>query len=216
MRSASAWSFATTHMPASPNAPRFLVGKNDRQPTSPKLPARALFASSAPMACAASSITLRPKRRAICTSGPMSATCPYRCTGMIALMTPCVSLLMSLPSLVWQRRSMNDSTAAGDRLKVSGSISQNVGRAPVRAIVPAVAKNVNGLVMTSSPGADVERHQGDEQRVGSGGNADAEAALAVGGYAGFELARGRAENERLAGADLLDGRPGFPAWSGWY
>ena len=39
MRRASAASLVT-HMPASPNAPRFLVGKNDRQPTSPKLPAR--------------------------------------------------------------------------------------------------------------------------------------------------------------------------------
>jgi hypothetical protein len=47
---------------------------------------------------------------------------------------------------------MNDSTAAGERLNVSGSMSQNVGRAPVRAMVPAVAKNVNGVVMTSSPG----------------------------------------------------------------
>ena len=30
-------------------------------------------------------------------------------------------------------------------------MSQNTGRAPARAMVPAVAKNVNGLVMTSSP-----------------------------------------------------------------
>ena len=46
---------------------------------------------------------------------------------------------------------MNASTAAGERLNVAGSMSQNSGRAPLRAIVPAVAKNVNGLVMTSSP-----------------------------------------------------------------
>ena len=31
-------------------------------------------------------------------------------------------------------------------------MSQNSGRAPARAIVPAVAKKVNGLVMTASPG----------------------------------------------------------------
>lgn len=31
-------------------------------------------------------------------------------------------------------------------------MSQNTGRAPARAIVPAVAKNVKGLVMTASPG----------------------------------------------------------------
>ena len=36
-------------------------------------------------------------------------------------------------------------------MKVTGSISQNTGRAPVRAIVPAVAKKVNGEVITSSP-----------------------------------------------------------------
>ena len=30
-------------------------------------------------------------------------------------------------------------------------MSQNTGRAPVRAMVPAVAKNVNGEVITSSP-----------------------------------------------------------------
>jgi len=37
--------------------PQVLVGKNDRQPISPKLPARWCSASSAPMACAASSMT---------------------------------------------------------------------------------------------------------------------------------------------------------------
>ena len=64
MRSASAASLVT-HMPASPKAPRFLVGKKDRQPMSPKLQARRCCASAAPIACAASSITFRPWRRAI-------------------------------------------------------------------------------------------------------------------------------------------------------
>ena len=50
---------------------------------------------------------------------------------------------------------MNASTAAGERLKVTGSMSQNSGRAPARAMVPAVAKKVKGLVMTASPGADL-------------------------------------------------------------
>src|ERR1039457_3681595 len=31
-------------------------------------------------------------------------------------------------------------------------MSQNIGRAPLRATVPAVAKNVDGVVITSSPG----------------------------------------------------------------
>ena len=46
---------------------------------------------------------------------------------------------------------MKSSTAAALRLKLAGSMSQNSGRAPARAMVPAVAKNVNGLVITSSP-----------------------------------------------------------------
>src|SRR5215469_16958540 len=46
---------------------------------------------------------------------------------------------------------MNDSTSAGERLNVAGSMSQKSGRAPVRAIVPAVAKKVKGLVITASP-----------------------------------------------------------------
>ena len=47
---------------------------------------------------------------------------------------------------------MNSSTRAGERLKVSRSMSQKSGRAPSRAIVPAVAKKVKGEVITSSPG----------------------------------------------------------------
>jgi hypothetical protein len=47
---------------------------------------------------------------------------------------------------------MSSASAAGERLKVAGSMSQNSGRAPVRAIVPAVAKKVKGLVITASPG----------------------------------------------------------------
>jgi hypothetical protein len=36
-------------------------------------------------------------------------------------------------------------------LKLAGSMSTNTGTAPVRAMVPAVAKKVNGVVMTASP-----------------------------------------------------------------
>ena len=60
-----------------------------------------------------------------------------------------------------------------------GSMSQNTGRAPARAMVPAVAKNVNGEVMTSSPGADFERHQRQQQRIGARGHADADRRAAV-------------------------------------
>ena len=40
----------------------------------------------------------------------------------------------------------------GSRLKVRGSMSQKMISAPVRAMQPAVAKNVYGVVMTASPG----------------------------------------------------------------
>ena len=39
--------------------------------------------------------------------------------------------------------------------------------------MPPVAKNVYGVVMTSSPGPDAERHQREQQRVGARGHADA-------------------------------------------
>ena len=42
-------------------------------------------------------------------------------------------------------------TAAGSMLKVTGSMSTNTGRAPVRQMVPAVAKNVYAGQITSSP-----------------------------------------------------------------
>src|SRR6267143_6952676 len=44
------------------------------------------------------------------------------------------------------------STAAGSILNVPGSMSTNTGVPPALWIVPAVAKNVKGVVMTSSPG----------------------------------------------------------------
>ena len=40
----------------------------------------------------------------------------------------------------------------GSMLKVAGSMSTKTGRAPSRAMAPAVAKNVYGVVTTSSPG----------------------------------------------------------------
>ena len=44
------------------------------------------------------------------------------------------------------------SSFLGSMLKVRGSMSTNAARAPSRATAPAVAKNVKGTVMTSSPG----------------------------------------------------------------
>ena len=42
-------------------------------------------------------------------------------------------------------------TASALMLKVRGSMSTNTGRAPTLCTAPAVAKNVNGVVTTSSP-----------------------------------------------------------------
>ena len=74
--------------------------------------------------------------RAISMMGSMSHIWPKRWTGMIAF----VRLVIARSILL------------GSMLNVRGSISTNTGNAPTRAIHPAVAKKVNGVVMTSSPG----------------------------------------------------------------
>src|SRR6266571_2520096 len=89
----------------------------------------------APIAWAASSRILRP-RAANGSNRSIAAIWPYRCTGTMAR----VRGVMARP------------TAAGSMLKVSGSTSTNTGVPPALWIAPAVAKNVNGVVMTSSPG----------------------------------------------------------------
>src|SRR5262245_3819774 len=66
----------------------------------------------------------------------MSADCPNRCTGTIALVRGVIAAI----------------AAAGLMLKVSGSMSTSTGCAPSRATQPAVAKNEYVLVTTSSPG----------------------------------------------------------------
>src|SRR5687768_5486894 len=76
-----------------------------------------------------------PASRATASSAGMSAHSPYRCTGRMAFV----------------RGVRARATAAGSTLKVSGSISTNTGVAPTRLTQPAVAKNENVGVMTSSP-----------------------------------------------------------------
>ena len=56
------------------NFNEFLLGKKEKQPMSPKLPARLPAASSAPMACAASSTTFKPCRSAMPKMAVISAT----------------------------------------------------------------------------------------------------------------------------------------------
>ena len=88
----------------------------------------------APMVCAASSIIgIDGSSRRISSIG---AICPNRSTGMTALV----------------RGVTAAATRSGRMLNVLGSISTNTGVAPTLWMVPAVAKNVKGLVITSSPG----------------------------------------------------------------
>ena len=110
--------------PASPKAPRFLLGKNEKHAETPNVPAWR-SPMRLPIACAASSITGTPAFAAIWPMASMSAHWPNRCTGMIAFV----------------RGVIADATAAGSRLKLTGSMSTRTGRAPTRAIDPAVAKN---------------------------------------------------------------------------
>jgi hypothetical protein len=128
-------SFVTV-MPPSPKPPRFLLGKNEKQPISPIEPAFRRCASNAPMACAASSITGMPRSRAAASIGSMSATLPYKCTGISAFVLAVIAATAADASMLY----------------VTGSMSTNTGVAPSRAITPAVAKNEYVVVTTSSPG----------------------------------------------------------------
>ena len=76
------------------------------------------------------------RERAASRSGSMSAHSPYRCTGITALVRGVIAAR----------------TEAASTIDVTGSTSTKTGVAPSRATDPAVAKNENVGVMTSSPG----------------------------------------------------------------
>ena len=117
-RSASASSLVTT-APPSPNAPRFLDGKNEKVEIEPSAPARRPSAAEAPAAWAASSSTGTPSA-SISSTG---ATLPNRCTTITAFV----------------RGVSAARTVSGVTQNVSGSTSQNTGRAPVGGIASADA-----------------------------------------------------------------------------
>ena len=91
---------------------------------------------AASIACALSSMTRSLCRSAIVLIAGMSAHWPYRCTGMIAFVCGVIAA----------------SIFDGSMHFVSGSQSTNTAVAPAIQIASAVAKNVFGCVMTSSPG----------------------------------------------------------------
>ena len=90
-------------------------------------------------------------------------------------------------------------------------MSMKMGRAPTRQMAPAVAKKVNGVVMTSSPPTDAQPHERREQRIGPAGHADRVTAPAQPGDRGFKLAHRRAAHELLTVEDRLDCGAGSPA-----
>ena len=90
-------------------------------------------------------------------------------------------------------------------------MSTKTGLAPVRAMAPAVAKNVYGVVITSSPGPMssairlISRASLPEETVIGVG------AAAVRGQLGFAVGHGRAEDALLALQHGVDGRADFVA-----
>ena len=116
--SASASSLVAT-APPSPKAPRFLDGKNENVEIVPSAPARRPSAAVAPAAWAASSSTGTPSA----SISAMGATLPNRWTAITALV----------------RGVSAARTVSGVTQNVSGSTSQNTGRAPVGGIASADA-----------------------------------------------------------------------------
>ena len=102
---------------------------------SPIEPMRRPF-HSVGIACAASSITLSPRPRAIVMIASRSAAWPPKCTGSSALVRGVILLSIWLASM----------------LRVSGSQSTSTGIPPRCSITAAVAVKVIGVVITSSPG----------------------------------------------------------------
>ena len=121
--------------PASPKAPRFLLGKNEKQPNAPMRaePDAICRSRRSPAPRLRSPECRRGWRRVMI--GSMSAPRPNRCTGMIALVRGVIAA----------------AACAGSMLNVAGSMSTSTGVAPTRTTAPAVAKNENVVVTTSSP-----------------------------------------------------------------
>ncbi len=96
---------------------------------------------SAPMAWAASSMIGIEYCLLRANNGCISAHCPYRWTGIIALIG------FELPTAFCRASAAK----FGSILKLSFSISTKTGVAPVRRMVPIVAKKVYALTKSRSP-----------------------------------------------------------------
>ena len=89
-------------------------------------------------------------------------------------------------------------------LKVSASMSTNTGTAPARWIAPAVAKNENGAVMISSPGAMSSAISARSSASVPLDTPHGVFGAAVRGYLFFERLDLWAEDEVLAFEDFVD------------
>ena len=84
-------------------------------------------------------------------------------------------------------------------------MSTKTGVPPALWIAPAVAKKVNGVVMTSSPGLQIQRPERQQQRIGPAGAADGVPGVREPGDFGLELRHLGPHDEPLA---LDDGHHG--------
>ena len=84
-------------------------------------------------------------------------------------------------------------------------MSTNNGVAPRRVIDETVEKNVNGVVMTASPGPTPSAISANSKRVAAGSNADGVFTAEKRRHLGFELVDRRAEDELLGFSDCVDG-----------
>ena len=83
-------------------------------------------------------------------------------------------------------------------------MSQNSGRAPGARDGAGGGEERERAGDDLIAGADLERHEREQQRIGARGDADAVAALAVGGDGRLELLDRGPEDEVLARTDLRD------------
>ena len=193
-------------MPASPNAPRFFVGKNDKQPTSPTLPARLPSASAAPIACAASSTTASRYLRAMLhervevdhLAVQMHRQQRFDHSARRAIDEPVAAQLAAL----------RDRRADGGRIEVERrgiDVAEERPRTEARDDTgrrEERERRRDDLVA----GADVERHQRQQQRIGARRQAEAVLRLRVLGDLRLELGDAGPEDEALLVANLADRR----------
>ena len=91
-------------------------------------------------------------------------------------------------------------------LQVSGSTSTKTGVAPSSTIISAVATKVKGVVITSSPGFDAERHQAISSASVPRGDGDAVVGAGIGGEPLLQLGDLRAHDVLAVVEHRLDAR----------